>query len=228
MAITAVACRHGSPPTFHPDRSQYPVRGIDLSHHNAYIDFDKAKADGYEFVILKTTEGTSLKDPRFVRNIRQARQAGLKIGVYHFFRFDTSGYMQGLNLVHSLRGRPLDLPVAIDVEDWTNPTNQPRAAIKKRLQELIDHLQANGYNVMIYTNQKGYDRYIRGTFDTYPLWISALGHTPEVDRWTFWQYSHTGRVKGIDTKVDLNVFAGSRRQWLQFLSNQRVAHSKAE
>lgn len=88
-----------------PSEEEYPVRGIDISSHNGDIDFGALKQAGIDFVLIKASEGSSFKDPRFYTNIARARKAGLKVSAYHFFRFDATGYMQALNFLHSLRGR---------------------------------------------------------------------------------------------------------------------------
>lgn len=192
-----------------PDVSAYGIRGIDISRHNGEdIDFEKVAAAGYDFVYIKASEGTDFKDPRFVDNIRCARQAGLRVGVYHFFRFDTDGRMQAINLLHSLRRRVTDLPVAIDIEEWGNPDGEATSGIIGRLREMLQMLEDEGLEVIIYTNGDGYERFIRGNFDGYPLWISTFS-TPDKDiNWTIWQYSHRGSVEGIKGHVDLNVARG--------------------
>lgn len=88
-------------PAMEPDKSLYPVRGIDISAHNGVIDFDKVRNAGYDFALVKATEGTDFKDTMFVSNIHNARKAGMKVGAYHFFRFDTDGELQALNLLHT-------------------------------------------------------------------------------------------------------------------------------
>ena len=49
-------------------RDEYPILGVDLSSHNGDIDFNRLKADSVDFVMLKATEGTTFKDPKFNRN----------------------------------------------------------------------------------------------------------------------------------------------------------------
>lgn len=204
------------------ERSRYPVCGVDISAHNGDIDFFGLAADSIDFVMIKATEGTTFKDVRFHENYRKARKAGLKVGAYHFFRFDTDGDMQGLNFVHSVRGKHLDLPLMIDIEEWTNARNTPTWEVVARLQALIGHLEEEGYDVVLYTNKDGYDRFIRDRFDDYPLWICSFTDPPmeEADRWTFWQYSHWGMVDGIDGMVDLNTFNGNRDDWMSWTGNK--------
>lgn len=195
-----------------PDREVYKIRGIDISHHNGDIDFERiSKADtDVGFIYLKATEGTDYIDPHFVRNSTHALRTGVPVGVYHFFRYDSDGELQALNLLRALKGRSFHLPPAIDVEDWGNPDGHATATIVERLRALVDRLESYGYTPVIYTNLEGYHRLIKGNFDNYPLWIASFSNPPlDVDpdniRWTIWQYSHRGSVPGISGDTDLNV-----------------------
>lgn len=200
----------------YPDRERFKVIGIDVSAHNGDIDFRKVAAEGIDFVIIKATEGGTFKDRKFIDNIRMAREAGLKVGAYHFFRFDTPGYMQGLNLLNSVRGRRLDLPLVIDLEEWANPNSQPTTMVLHRLSEMIDHLESHGYRVMIYTNKNGFARFVKGRLEGYPLWICSLVDEPEGMDWHIWQGTHNGWINGINEPVDINAFNGSPEEWAEF------------
>ncbi|MBD5368649.1 MAG: hypothetical protein HDR83_05250 [Bacteroides sp.] len=217
-AMLGAACSRTAPAVVYPDREIYPVAGIDISSHNGEVDFDAVKADGYDFVIIKATEGATFKDKAFLDNYNRAIEAGLSVGAYHFFRFETSGYMQGLNFVNSINGRELHLPVAIDIEEWTNSAAQPTSHVLDRLNEMIDHLERHGYRVMLYTNKNGYERFVRGNFPGYPVWLCSLVDPPaEPMRWTLWQATHRGKVAGTDHPVDINAFNGSREEWDKWL-----------
>lgn len=198
-------------------RDRFPVCGIDISSHNGNIDFPKLAADSIDFVIIKATEGTSFKDSRFLHNYRQARRVGLKTGAYHFFRFDTDGMMQALNIINSIKYMPLDFPLMIDVEDWNNAKHIPAKDVVSRLDAMIAYLNRNGYNVILYSNKDGFNRYIKSHFDNLPLWICSFTDPPVAAQWVFWQYSHRGSIDGIKGNVDLNTFNGTRDQWLQWL-----------
>lgn len=217
--LTACGKVSDSPSKTYPDRSRFKVIGIDISAHNGDIDFRKVAAEGVSFVIIKATEGGTFKDKKFVENVRKAREAGLKVGAYHFFRFDTPGYMQGLNFLHSVQSRGLDLPLAIDIEEWANPNSQPTPMVLNRLSEMIDHLESHGYRVMLYTNKNGFARFVRGRLEGYPLWICSLVDEPQEIGWTIWQGTHNGRIRGIDHPVDINAFSGTAAEWEQFTSS---------
>jgi lysozyme len=64
---------------------------------------------------------------------------------------------------------------------------------------------------VIYTNVDFYNRYLGEAFDDYPLWVAHYyqRREPRIKRgWVFWQHSDEGRVNGIRSPVDFNVFNG--------------------
>lgn len=202
-----------------PSRDRYPVCGIDISAHNGEIDFEAVKADSIDFVIIKASEGADFKDDHFVDNMRRARVAHLPVGAYHFFRYDSPGRMQALNLLNSVAGRHLDLPLVIDVENWGNPSGIDTDVIVARLNEMIAYLRAHGYAVMLYTNKDGHARFFNARYADMPLWICSFTDPPGPERWILWQHTHRGSVAGIDGKVDMNTFNGSREQFAAWLSS---------
>ena len=202
-----------------PDATKYPVRGVDLSAHNGDVDFNALRASGISFVMLKASEGATHQDKRFVENVRNARKAGLKVGAYHFFRFDVPGHMQALNFLNAVRGRQLDLPIAVDVETWRNSTNIDRKEVVESLTEMVDYLESRGYRVMLYTNKEGSVAYVSGSrLQELPLWICSFTDPPVADtiQWQLWQHSHRGKVDGVIGAVDLNTFNGGRNAFERF------------
>lgn len=222
-ALTAWALAgRGGGATVTPDPLAYPVRGIDISAHNGEVDFTRVAGAGVEFVLIKATEGCDFKDRAFADNLKRARAAGLLAGAYHFFRFDRGGYEQALNLLHSVRGRTLDLPLVIDVEEWANPRFTTTADILTRLQTMVNTLESHGYDVMLYSNKDGFDRFLGSRFAHYPLWICSFTGRPDTARLRLWQYTHTGRVDGVAGNVDINVYAGARYEWEQWVESLRA------
>lgn len=198
-------------------RAAYPVKGIDLSAHNGLVDFAGVAADSVDFVYLKATEGETFRDPFFILNHTRAKAAGLKVGAYHFFRFDCEGWRQGCHLVRTIDGMHLDLPVAIDVEETGNPDVFQTDEIVRNLRAMADYLRASGYRVVIYTNKNGFRRFFRDRFDDVPLWICSFTDPPIHGNWTLWQHSHHGKVKGVEHDVDIDTFNGSRDDFLSWL-----------
>lgn len=200
-----------------PDRGKFPVRGIDVSHHNGAIDFARVAADTIDFVYIKTTEGVDHTDPRYRANYESARKAGLFTGFYHFFRFDRGGVRQGRNFLEAVERLDSHLPLVIDFETAANPEGLDYYLIVGRLRDMSGYLMRHGRRVMIYCNTKDYEQYIRGNFDDLDLWLATEREPEAGDPRKLWQHSHIGKIAGIGKAVDINTFNGTRdefRQWM--------------
>lgn len=214
------ACGHGA---LHVDvdRCAFPVKGIDVSAHNGNVDFAKVAADSVAFVMLKATEGTEFCDARFSSNRKMAKASGLKVGAYHFFRFDSPGHLQAYHFMRTVGSDSIDLPLAIDVEDWQNASGVPTAEVVEQLLVMADVLQSAGHRVMIYTNRNGYASYAQPLLEQMPgidVWISSPSSRPSSEDWVMWQHSHEGAVSGINGPVDLNTFNGSAADFERWLA----------
>lgn len=219
-ALLYVERHHIIHPQVAIDRTVYPVIGIDVSNHNGRIDFGRVRADGISFVIVKASEGKGYRDPSFAHLVREARRSGLKVGAYHFFRKKADGRKQAANFAAALAGRRLDLPIVIDVEDWSNDHMVDDASALARLRAMVAALKARGYKVMIYTNGDGYRKYVRGTELNHDyLWLCSFTSPDALKHYRhhLQQFSHWGTVDGIDGEVDMNVFNGSRQKWHSWL-----------
>ena len=217
-----LAWRYILPHSVNVDRYRYPIAGIDVSKHNGDIDFDQVRDDDYQFVFIKASEGMTYRDDAFDRNYRAAREAGLKVGAYHFFRKNRTGREQADNLLGAIRGKEFDLPLVIDLEDdWGNGATVSRKTALERVMDMIEILTGKGYQVMIYTNLDGYNKYYKDMLGDHDLWLcsftspdllSSLPHR-------FQQISHEGSVLGVKGKVDLNVYRGTKSEWNRYLDN---------
>ena len=210
------------PHSVNVDRYRYPVAGIDVSKHNGDIDFEQVKNDDYQFVFIKASEGKTYKDDAFARNYRAAREADLKVGAYHFFRKNRTGREQADNLLGVVKGKTLDLPLVIDLEDdWGNGATVSRSTAIERVLEMVGILKDKGYSVMIYTNKDGYEKYYKELLMDCDLWLCSFTSPdlqPDLPH-VIQQFSHEGSVAGVEGKVDLNVFRGSKGEWSDFLDN---------
>jgi len=202
------------------DRSKYKVYGIDVSSHQGKIDWTMVAKDNIQFCFLKATEGEDFVDKRYKENYLGARENNISIGAYHFFRFGTSGKAQAQNFIKNVAINHLDLPPVLDVERHGNyfsfsKANEIRAEIKNYLKEI--EIQ---YSIkpIIYTNIDGYERYIKGYFEHYEIWICRICTEPQTNHWSFWQYSHNGKVGGIQEKVDLNTFNGNKEDFIDYIN----------
>ena len=201
----------------------YLIHGIDVSKYQQTISWDavkemKVKNIQLGFVFIKATEGIINTDPQFKRNWKKSKQAGMIRGAYHFFLATKDGREQAENFISAVDLEKGDLPPVVDIEQ-TYGVNI--ALLKKELKKWLEVVEYYyGVKPVIYTNVDFYSRYLGKEFNSYPLWAAHYYqyNTPRVERnWDFWQHSEEGRVNGILSKVDFNVFNGDSLQFRNIL-----------
>ncbi len=197
-----------------PIPENFQIHGIDVSRYQQRISWESVKAmnvNGVQlgFAFIKATEGRDRVDPFFRRNWKKSKEAGLVRGAYHFFIHNRDGREQAERFIKTVRLESGDLPPVLDVEviGRTKP-EELRRQMKRWIQVMEQYYEVKP---IIYTNASFYTSYLRGYFDNYPLWVAHYlePHEPRVSRdWQFWQHSESGRVDGIASAVDFNVFNG--------------------
>ncbi len=193
----------------------YSVQGIDISHYQGSIDWEKlhnALIDGnpVRFIIIKGTEGNSLLDDNFNDNFYNAAEYGFIRGAYHYFVPGVDAKSQAdyfLKQVHLEEG---DLPPVLDFEKTGNLTpSQVEKAALTWLQTVENHYHVEP---ILYTYYKFKLKYFSSKkFDDYPYWIAHyyVDTLRYKGAWKFWQHTDFGKVDGIKSYVDLNVYNGS-------------------
>ncbi|MHC5305832.1 GH25 family lysozyme [Bartonella sp. LJL80] len=206
-----------------PSLKEFPVRGVDVSHHQGEIDWARIRQQGIHFAYIKATEGGDFKDRQFQRNWQAAKSAGLRVGAYHFFTSKTDGALQADNFIQSVPCEVGMLPPVIDVENEivADPTQQQ--IIRDRLGILLRRVEAYyGMRPLIYTDAEAYPVYVAPQFDDYPLWYRSIFGKPDLPQgksWAIWQYNPRGVLEGYEGRekyIDLNVFNGSHAVFAEF------------
>lgn len=198
---------------------KYPIPGIDVSNHQKDIDWEAvAKSENIKFAFIKATEGMEFKDKYFKSNWDAATKTNLYVGAYHYFKITSSGKEQAenfINMVPQVRGV---LPPVIDLEE----NGLEKDKFNRELQDYIDMVEQHyGQRPILYVVYPIYNQYIKGEFEEYQIWIRDIVKPPRLSDnrdWAFWQYSDRGKISGISTFVDLNVFKGSSNDLKSLLS----------
>ena len=211
---------------------QSMVQGFDVSHHQKQIQWQKISPQKYQFVYLKATEGGDFSDTRFQENWLKAREQGLYVGAYHFYRLCRDGKTQAQHFIHTVPKKPDALPPAIDLEyDSTCINHYSKEQLLNEIQIMHDALlQHYEKQPIFYTTPTFYHIVLVGHFKNTPLWIrdyKGQPKLPEPMTWLFWQYSNQGKIEGINGPVDVNRFNGNPQDWQDFLIQQQVIKQKA-
>jgi len=205
-----------------PSTSSYPVRGVDVSGYQGTVDWPVLAGQGIQFAFVKATEGSTFVDDRFGANLAGANAAGLRVGAYHFFSFESPGATQADNVIRTVPAHDLSLPMVVDLESYgefgVNPA--PTEDVRRELGVLLDRLSAAyGRRPVVYATAESYDRYLAGAFPDVDIWIRDTWREPALSdgrAWTFWQFSDRHRLAGYagqEPFIDLDVFAGSQAEW---------------
>ena len=197
-----------------------PYRFVDVSRYQGLIDWAQVAAAGYKGVMLKTVS-TNRKlskradglyiDPTFETNYRNARAAGLDVGVY-YYTYATSEAMADAELAllrQALRGKELTLPVAVDVED-NRLGNLDKQSLTDLTAYALHEVEQMGFYAQLYTYTSFANAhlYVGGAaLQPYDVWLADYtGKTPNVTfNYNAHQHTSKGAVPGITGNVDLNV-----------------------
>lgn len=192
----------------------YTVHGIDVSHHQGYIDWNAIGATHKQqhpirFAIMKATEGGDYKDRRFDENFARSREVGLIRGAYHFYNPNTDPIRQADFFISQVKLDKGDLAPVLDIERKPRDKAKLQADLLKFLNRLEHYY---GVKPIIYTSYKYKSSYLNTPeFAHYPFWIAHyyVETLSYEGAWQFWQHTDYGTVPGIENNVDLNVFNGT-------------------
>lgn len=182
--------------------------GVDVSVYQGNIDWNKAKADGIEFAIMRAGYGkyVSQKDKYFDQNMKNAKAAGLPCGVYWFsYALTPEDAIKEADACYEvIKNYKLEYPVSFDMETESQ-MKLPKETVAQIIEAFCGRMESYGYYTTLYTyasflNYKVDDR----IFDKYDIWVAHYNTSkPAFNRnYGLWQYSCTGSVWGITGNVD--------------------------
>ena len=196
------------------------MAGIDVSENCGDIDWAKVKAAGIDFVMVRLggrgygDEGSLYSDEKAKEYIQGAQSQGIKTGGYFFSQAvsDAEAVEEANYAVSTLGGLKLDFPLAFDWEEieddaarTDNVTNEQLTSCAKAF---CEEVKKQGFEPMIYSESKPlYYKYDLAALKDYKLWLSEYNDLPTFYYdFSMWQYSDKGKVDGINSDVDLNIY----------------------
>ena len=193
--------------------------GIDVSRHQKSIEWEKVKNDGIDFAIIRVGYrgyeiGRLILDDRFKYNIENAIGVGIDVGVYFFSQATTEeeAIEEAEFLIKHIKGYRIKGPVVFDLEELgsinsriDNLTTEERTNVALAFCKVI---KKAGYDPMIYASRSHLlNQYYLNKIAKYEIWVAEYNVSPlfEYD-FRIWQYTDKGKVDGISTNVDLNIY----------------------
>ncbi len=174
------------------------------------------------FCYIKSTEGKSLRNAYYRSDYAAARRQGIVCGSYHFFSTITPAAQQAANfLAHSVFSKG-DFPPVLDVEPSDAQIRKMGGAeaLFKAVRIWLQTVERRvGVRPILYVGQSFVNRYLPLAPDIkrgYNVWIARYGEFKPDVHLAVWQLCPDGRVEGIRSEVDINVFNGYRSEFEEF------------
>ena len=193
--------------------------GVDVSKFQGVIDWNKVKSTGVEFAFIRIgfrgygESGMLVEDPFGLRNIRNAHDAGLDVGVYFFSQaVSEEESKEEANFVLSLLGEEkLELPIVYDPEHILNEDARTDDVTGEQFTRNVlafcEVVREAGHKPMVYCNMlwQAFELDME-VLKEIPIWYADYERLPQTPyHFEVWQYSQSGRLSGIDGVVDLNI-----------------------
>ena len=192
--------------------STIKMRGMDVSEFQGAIHFKNAKKAGMEFAIARAGYGSaklypSQYDAKFEDYYKNAKNAGMPIGAYWYtYAKDVdAAKVEADSFLAALKGKTFEMPVFIDVEDDTLPTN--KAALTEIVRAFCQRVEDAGYYIGIYASLSWLEnRLDRSKLKDFDVWVAQWNDTCDYKgNYGMWQYTSSGSVNGVPSeRVDLD------------------------
>lgn len=192
------------------------ARGIDVSNHQGTVDWNKVKAAGIDFAILKVGPVYGKPDDSFERNAAECERLGIPYGVYYYSyaRSVEDANKEADRTLAWLGGHHPSLPVYYDLEDSyiLQDPDFSKDKLTQIAQTFCNRMEAVGFKSGIYANLNWLNNYLNSpSLSGYDHWVAQYNWRCDyAGSYSFWQYSSSGNVPGVNGRCDMNYcFNGS-------------------
>ena len=192
------------------------ARGIDVSNHQGTVDWNKVKAAGIDFAILKVGPVYGKPDGSFERNAVECERLGIPYGVYYYSyaRSVEDANKEADRTLAWLGGHHPSLPVYYDLEDSyiLQDPDFSKDKLTQIAQAFCNRMEAVGFKSGIYANLNWLNNYLNSpSLSGYDHWVAQYNWRCDyAGSYSFWQYSSSGNVPGVNGRCDMNYcFNGS-------------------
>ncbi len=203
---------------YYVDGTKVSYVGVDISKYQDYIDFNKVKKDGIDYVMIRLGArgygtGQIIADEYFFDNIKRAKDAGLDVGVYFSSQAITveEAQEEAQLVIDSVGEYHLEYPVAFDMGFVDNDTARIEALSKSEKTEIalafLQKITESGFTGCIFGDKEWLIKEVDlSKLTEYDFWLKQEGDLPDYPyKFSMWQYSRKGSVNGISGFVSLNI-----------------------
>ena len=183
-------------------------KGIDVSQHQSRIDWEKVKASGIDFAVIRCANSTYDEDTQWKYNVAECERLNISYGVYIFSQAQNTVQAQAEAkfTAQLLNGHKPTYPIYMDLEA-NSISNLSKNQYSKNAEAFKNILKTSGYsNVGIYANSSWWrNKLTSSAFNKYSKWVAQWATTCNYDgNYHMWQCTSSGKVNGINGNVDLN------------------------
>jgi len=194
--------------------------GIDVSKWNKEIDWEQVRKEGVEFAIIRagyrgSSSGSLIVDPYFEQNIKGALDNGIDVGIYFFTQaLNEREAVEEASIVLSLiKGYKITYPVFIDTEGAGGNGRADKLDVLMRskvCQAFCETIRSGGYTAGVYASKNWLNNRLDITkfSGDNVIWLAEYRNedTPTYGgTYGIWQYTSSGRINGIEGRVDFNL-----------------------
>ena len=184
------------------------IKGIDVSVWQGDIAWDRVKADGVGFAMVRAGYGLQA-DPNLAQNMEGAAAQGIPCGTYLYSRAVTpeEAAEEAAFLLRLTEPYRVAYPAAIDMESvgQHSLTTEARTALAAAF---CDTVKAGGLIPAVYASLYWFETMLDlKKLTPYQRWVADWNSQKPVlaGGVDLWQRGARGRVDGIDSFVDLDV-----------------------
>ena len=184
------------------------TKGVDVSYWQKEIDWNKVKASGIKFAIIRCGYGNGGVDSYFERNVKGCERVGIPWGAYYFSYAESveEAKRELDNCLKLLKGKKPSYPVYYDLEDEATTGSQSNSTILKMAKVFVNGIEKAGYWAGIYANTNWFNtRLTDSWYDRKAKWVAQYNDKNTYKKsYGIWQYTSSGKVNGISGNVDMN------------------------
>ena len=189
------------------------IRGIDVSYCQTKVDWQKVKEEGIRFAMVRVgycmNNGALKVDRMFKSHMEGAVAAGLDVGVYlySYAASISSAKRAAREVLQAVKPYKLTYPIALDMEyddEYIKNSKKNNTAIAAAF---LQEIEKGGYYAMLYCSKDFLDSYLMPErLTAFDKWIAQYASKcTSAHKHGIWQYSGSGKVRGVAEKVDLDV-----------------------
>ncbi|MDO9367403.1 MAG: GH25 family lysozyme [Sphingopyxis sp.] len=192
-----------------PDRTVYPTQGVTIDAGNGDVRWGSIKAAGADFAYIVGTDGSAALDPKFLRNMAGARDAGVQAGVIHRYSLCQLATDQAANFIRHVPRRADALPAVVWLDyDDRCPDRPTRALLLSELATFLAQIEAHTGKRSLIAPGPAFEadyKVTQGIART--TWLRRDFFEPDYGAhpWAMWQANNYVRLSGADGTVGWNV-----------------------